>query len=105
MDAGLDGQFELGADTIGAGDQHRCVEALHRQLEQGTETAQSGQNPGAPGFRHCGFDALDKFLAGVDIDTCCAIAQSMRRVAGGAGFILNTHVRTPVGGVKAGALW
>ncbi len=62
------GQLELGADSIGAGDQHWLGEAFQGQLEEGAETAKTSQYPRTEGLFDNGFDALDKLVAGVDID-------------------------------------
>ncbi len=43
MAAGVDGQAQLGADAVGAGDQHRLAVAL-RQAHQRAEAADAGQH-------------------------------------------------------------
>ena len=43
--AGLDGELELGADAVGAGDQHRVLVAARLEVEQGAEAADAGRAP------------------------------------------------------------
>jgi hypothetical protein len=70
----LEGELELGADAVGAGDQHRLL-VLLRQLEQRAEAADAGQHLGAHGALGEGLDALDERVAGVDVDAGVAIGE------------------------------
>ena len=76
----LDGQLELGADTVGAGYQYRLAVTIQRQFKQGTKTAQACQYAGPPGPGDRGLDPFDQLAAGLDIHTGVAVAQ------GGAGW-------------------
>ena len=44
MDAGLNGDLQLGADAIGAGDQHRIDEPRRLQVEQRAKAAQAAHD-------------------------------------------------------------
>ncbi len=79
-------QFELGADTVGAGDQHRLFVAIQRQLEQGAEPAQPANDLGAQGAFGVGLDAFDQAVAGVDVHTGIAITE-----AGTGGLLFVAH--------------
>jgi hypothetical protein len=70
----VEGQLELGADAVGAGDQHRLAIFL-RDLEQGAEAADAGEHFGAHGALRRRLDAFDEGVAGVDIDTGIAIGE------------------------------
>jgi len=63
----LERQPELGADAIGAGNQHRLPEFL-RNLDQRTEATDARQHFGAHGASGQRLDTLDQRIAGVDID-------------------------------------
>ena len=80
MPAGVNREPELGADPVGAGDQHRTAITLERQLDQRAEAADAGQHFGPHGAPHQRLDALDERVAGVDVDAGVAI-----RVAAVAG--------------------
>ncbi|MOA54096.1 hypothetical protein D3C78_1776600 [compost metagenome] len=67
-------QAQLGADAVGAGDQHRLLVA-GRDLAEGAEAAQATHD-----FRACGafchaLDAFDQCFAGVDVYTGVLVAQ------------------------------
>ncbi len=81
----LHGQLELGADAVGAGDQHRFAVAIQRQLEQRAEAAEPGQHARAEGVLDDRLDALDQGIAGVDIDPGLRIAEGT--CIGGGGLI------------------
>ena len=68
----VDGELELGTDTVGAGGEYGpCV--ARRNLGQGREATETLQCLGPVGcFARAG-DARYEFIAGVDIDTCCSI--------------------------------
>ena len=44
MNAGLDGELELGADAVGGGDQHRVLEAASLEVEQAAEAADAAEH-------------------------------------------------------------
>ena len=68
VDAGHEGDAELRADAVGARHQHRLANAGRREREEAAEGADVGENAG--GERPLGqrADALDDFVAGVDVD-------------------------------------
>ena len=68
----LERQLQLGADAIGAGDQHRLAIVL-RQFHQRAEAADAAQHLGAQRAFGVGLDALHQGIAGVDIDTGIAV--------------------------------
>ena len=74
--AGVDREPQLGADAVGAGDEHRAAVA-GRQLDQGAETADAGEHLGALRAAHERLDALDEFVAGVDVDARVAVGDAM----------------------------
>ena len=43
MNAGFDGELELGADAVGGGDQHRVLEAASLEVEQAAEAADAAK--------------------------------------------------------------
>ena len=73
MASGGDGDLELGADTVGGGDQDRVLEAGRLQIEQRAEAAEAGL--GAGPRRRLGerLDRLDQGVAGIDIDPGIAV--------------------------------
>ena len=76
VDAGLDGELELGADAVGGGDQHRVLEAASLEVEQAAETADAAEQAFALGLGRQRPDRLDQRVACVDIDAGIAIGQS-----------------------------
>ena len=75
MAAGVDGQPQLRAHAVGAGDQHRFPVAL-READQGAESANTGQYLGSLGTAHQRLDALDQLIASVDIDAGVAVCEA-----------------------------
>ena len=75
-------ELELGADAVGAGDQHRLAEAL-ADLEQRAEAADAGQHFGPQRALRERLDALDERVAGVDVDAGVAVGK--RGTRGGIG--------------------
>ncbi len=73
-----EGELQLRADAVGAGDQHRLPVAL-RKLDQRAEAADAGEHfgPHRPGGER--LDALDERVAGVDVDAGVAIGKTGRR--------------------------
>ena len=68
----VDSQLQLGADTVGARDQHWLF-IVFRQLKQATETTETAHHAGAIGAGYAGFDFFDELVAGVNIDTRIAV--------------------------------
>jgi hypothetical protein len=81
MDAGLDGDLELGADAVGRGDQDRILEPGRAEVEQRPEAAQTGIGAAPAGRLGGWLDALDQSIARVDIDAGIAVGE--RFVAAG----------------------
>ncbi len=75
MAAGVDRQAQLGADAIGAGDQHWLFVALG-QFHERAEAADAGQHFRALRALYNGFDALNKLVAGVDVDARVSIGET-----------------------------
>ena len=73
--SGVDGDAQLGAHPVGRRDQHRVFEPRRFQVEQRAEAAEPGHDAGAVGAPRGGFDPLDEFIAGVDVDACVGIGQ------------------------------
>jgi hypothetical protein len=69
------GQLELGADAVGAGHQHRLA-VLARQVEQRAEAAQAAHHLGPEAALDQRLDALDHFVARVDIDAGVAVGST-----------------------------
>ena len=73
-----EGELQLGADAIDAGDQHGVAgESLQR--EESAEGADLPQNTGAEGAAGQLLDAGFGFACGVDIDAGVAIAHRRRQ--------------------------
>ena len=70
----LERELELGADPVGAGDQHRFAIIL-RDFEQCAEAADAGQHLGAHRAPGEGLDALDQRVARIDVDASIAIRK------------------------------
>ena len=81
----LHGEPQLGADTVGAGHQHRLPVTVQWQFEQCTEAAQAGHHAGAEGFANHWLDSFHQVVAGVDVDAGLPIAEG--RAPGGVVLI------------------
>ena len=68
VQAGLDGNLDLGADAIGGRDQNRVLEARRLQIEQSAEPADFGIGAGAGGGANHRLDQVDQTISGIDID-------------------------------------
>jgi hypothetical protein len=86
MTAGLDGHLQLGADSIGGGDQQRVVEAGRAQIEQRAEPAESGIGPGAGGGLGQWLDRFDERVARIDVDTGVLVGIAVDGVLASAGL-------------------
>ena len=78
----FDGELELGADAVGARNQHGLFVTIHRYFEQRAEAAQAAEHAGALGARDRRLDAFDQGVAGIDVDAGVAVTQGS---AGGGG--------------------
>ena len=67
-------EFELGADAVGAGHQHR-IAVVFADFHQRAEAAQAAEHFGAQCALGKGFDVFDQTVAGVDVHTGVAVAQ------------------------------
>ena len=67
VNAGLDGDLELGADAVGGRDQDRIGEAGRLQVEQAAEAADLGVGAAPPRGAHQRLDQIDHARAGVDV--------------------------------------
>jgi hypothetical protein len=74
-------ELELGADAVGAGDQHRLAEAL-ADLDERAEAADAGEHLRAHRALRVRLDALDQRVARVDVDAGVSVRES-----GGAGGV------------------
>jgi hypothetical protein len=82
MASGLDRKAQLGADAVGAGDQHWPPVASERQLDHGAKAADAGQHLGARAAPDQRLDALYQGIAGVDIDSGVTICIAVRLAHG-----------------------
>ena len=72
---GLDGQPELGADTVRRGDEHRIPVPVHGDLEQRREPPHPAEHPGPVRAARDGPDPVDEPVAPVDIDSGVPVAE------------------------------
>ncbi len=75
MPAGGAGQFQLGADTIGAGDQNRVIKASGPEVKRAAKPAQRDCSPGPARPGGIIADRLNKSIASVDINAGISISQ------------------------------
>jgi hypothetical protein len=79
VDAQLESQLELGADAVGARNQHRIGKALEIEHKQAAEAAYAAQHSfGRRGFCER-LDALLGAFAGGDIDACSGVGVGLCR--------------------------
>ena len=67
--------LELGADAVGAGDEHRLPVLLHVEREEPAEAADPGEDLRPEGGAGMGLDELDEAIALVDVDARVAVGQ------------------------------
>ena len=72
---GIDGKAQFGAHTVRAGNQHRATVTVHRDFYQRAEAAEAAQDFWAERPANVGLDALDEFIARVDIDAGVAVGD------------------------------
>ncbi|CAA7614628.1 conserved hypothetical protein [Candidatus Terasakiella magnetica] len=82
----LDGDLQLGADTVGGGDQDRVLEASGLGVKKRAKAAETGGAAGTGGGFSERLDGLDQRLAGVDIDACIAVGQALLVIMRGNGL-------------------
>jgi len=68
----LEGELQLGADAVGARDEHRVL-VLRRQLAQRAESADAGEHLGPQRAPRERLDRLDQGVARVDVDARVAV--------------------------------
>src|SRR5262245_13862736 len=75
VQAGVDREPELGADAVGARDQHRALPAALGNLDHRAEAADAREDFGTLRACDARLDALDEFLAGIDVDAGIPVGQ------------------------------
>ena len=80
-DARLDGDLELGAHAVGAGDEDGILEARRLEVEQSTEAAQAAHDAASVGAAGQGLDVLDQRIACIDVDAGVLVGQGRPVVA------------------------
>ncbi|GAB6051430.1 hypothetical protein JCM17960_02500 [Magnetospira thiophila] len=77
MALGGDGHFQLGADAVGAGHQHRIVETRRLEIEQRAKSAEAGEGAGTVGGPGQWLDLLDQRLSRVYIYTGVLVTEGV----------------------------
>ncbi len=85
-----EGELELGAHAIGAGDQDRFAVTL-RQLDERAEAADAGEHFGAQRALRVRLDRLDQRVARIDVDAGLAVGE--RPPGGVAGHWIESRLR------------
>ncbi len=75
--SGVDCDLEFGADAVGRSDQHRIAIPGGFQVKQSAEAAQIGVGASAPRLFRQRCDALDKRVAGLDIDAGIFVGETI----------------------------
>jgi hypothetical protein len=83
MAAGLDGDLQLGADTVGRGDNQRILETGRLEVEQGPESPQRRLCAGAARRFRQRLDGVHQHLAGVDIHPRIGVGEAVAQAFGG----------------------
>jgi hypothetical protein len=81
VDAGIDGDLQLGADAVIGGYQHRVAEARGLEVEQSAEATDLAIGAGASRRPHQRLDLLDHGVAGIDVDACLGIGEAVPALA------------------------
>ena len=68
----MEREFQLGADTVSAGNQYRLA-VFFRDFEQRAKAANAGQHLGPHGALGIRLDRLDQGVAGVDVHAGIAV--------------------------------
>ena len=63
-----EGDFQLGADAVGAGDQHRLLDAGEVKGDHPAEAADFVKRSGGFGAGDMGLHQFDRFVTGGDVD-------------------------------------
>jgi hypothetical protein len=71
----VDGESQLGANTVGSGNQDRPPETVGGQSEKAAESTQSGDDfrPSRPGDGR--FDQFHQSVSGIDVDTGVLVTE------------------------------
>ncbi|MNC90753.1 hypothetical protein D3C83_68930 [compost metagenome] len=77
MQAGVDGDLQLGADAVGGGDQQRVVIARGLEVEEGPEAAQPAFRARTAGGLGQRLDGFDEGVSGVDIDSGLRVGEAI----------------------------
>ena len=72
------GDQRLGADAVGGRHQHRIRAAVAGEGEEATEAADVADDLGAERRAHERLDAVDRSLAGIDVDAGTGVALTHR---------------------------
>ena len=64
---GKEGELQLGAHSVGRGDQHRTLHAAQVRGKQAAEAPYVGHDPRNPGAAYALLDQLHRAVAGVDV--------------------------------------
>src|SRR5262245_29559356 len=80
MQAGVDGDLDLGPDAVGGGHQDRILEACGLQVEQPAKTAYLGIGAGAGGGADHRLDEVDQPVASIDIDPRVRVSEPVLAV-------------------------
>ena len=99
---GGDGEPQLGADAVGAGDQHGLAPAPGLEGEEPAEASDAAQHAGPAGALHRGADARDEGISGVDVDAGLAVGERCGCVVGAAGHGLPPSGKRGLHGNGAG---
>ena len=78
VDAAHERDAQLGADAVGARDEHRIAQAARAEVEQAAERAELRQHAGRDGRVRQPLDAADDLVAGVDVDAGLLVVHSLR---------------------------
>ena len=72
---GLDGDAQLGANSIGSGYQDRVCKTRLLEVEEPCESADLGNRSGPSRFRSEGSNVVGQGVPGLDIDSCVLVGQ------------------------------
>ena len=96
MVAGIDGDFQLGADPIGGRDQDGIVESGGPQVEKTAESAKRAVGAGTRGAFGQRLDRFDQGVTGVDINAGILVGQAVSaRLVAGTGRVVGCYGSLP----------